>query len=1159
VSVIEQRQKESWMNRYLFDENWQFSKQSIDSEISSIKTFTWHTIEVPHDWLIEDPQNLYESGTGWYKKYYVIDRLQDQLYFLRFDGVYMNSTLYINKKEVGTWPYGYSTFEWEISDQLIEGENEILLQVRYESPNTRWYSGAGIYRHVWLIERGVCHVEADGIYISTTVEGGVEIETSLVNRGIKAKSVSLLHQVVDQTKTMILQEKHDCVIEAHKQFLATTRLTIENPLLWGLENPYIYTLVTQLFINNVCVETLHTPFGLRQFILDAKEGFFLNGDYMKLKGVCLHHDLGALGAALNKVALKKQLVMMKDMGANAIRTTHNMPAPELMDLCDELGLVVVSEAFDMWELSKTTYDYARFFIDHAENDVASWVKRDRNHPSLLMWSIGNEIYDTHVTTHGYEIAKRLKDSVEHYDPKHNGVVTIGSNYIAWENAQKVSDLIKVAGYNYGERLYDEHHQKYPDWIIYGSETASNVRSRGIYHFPATTPILLHEDLQCSSLDNSAVAWGGKSAEHTWILDRDRKFCAGQFVWTGYDYIGEPTPYQTKNSYFGIVDTAHFPKDIYYFYQSIWKEGSNEPMVHLLPYWDFNEGQIIDVIAYTNQPEVELLLNGQSLGRQSIDHQHGIQLKGHWKVPYEPGIIEAKAYDLEGVCRITAKKESFGEPTSIQLKPDKKSMTADGRDLVFIEINVSDEQGRLVENAKNRVHVVIQGAGRLVGLDNGDSTDFDSYKGTSRKLFSGKLMAIIQSTHESGSVSVKVSGKGLISASCVLIAEVKPRNSELATLDISKSEKMTNIGDTQQQLEPSIIRKIELISLGNCLLTKEQPMVEVEAKIYPHEARIDQKIAFKLVNQAGIETTIAEVTATKEGAKVTAKGDGACRIRCYTYNGESCVSVSSELEITIEGFGIATIDPYAFVSASQYTQSNKAINVVQQKAIGGIDGRTVIGFEGLDFGVFGSNTLRLFMGNSGEGPVPVEVWEGLADEEASQKIETLSFPYNGRWDGFEPYLFVLDRSFIGLQTLSFVIEDKVLLGGFEWIESETAYFLHTASACQAIYGDSYQRSEQYIEGIGNNVILDFGLMNFGVLGGSCIRIKGRTLLQKQSIQLRCVKEDDLSTHTQIIEFHYSEMYEEQSFIIEAVKGKQRVSLIFMPGSAFDLEALQFDRK
>ena len=348
----------------------------------------------------------------------------------------------------------------------------------------------------------------------------------------------------------------------------------------------------------------------------------LNGKKIKLNGVCEHHDLGALGAAFNKAALKRRFVILKEMGVNAVRTAHNMPAVELMELADEMGILIVSEAFDMWEKSKTPYDYARFFKEWAHIDVKSWVMRDRNHPSLLMWSIGNEIYDTHAGERGQEVTKMLMDYVLKYDPRENAKVTIGSNFMPWENAQKCADIVKVAGYNYAEKYYKKHHEEHQDWIIYGSETASIVQSRGIYHFPFEKSILADDDEQCSALGNSTTSWGAKSAEACIIAERDTPFSLGQFIWTGFDYIGEPTPYHTKNSYFGQIDTATFKKDSYYIYQAEWTDYKTKPMVHIFPYWDFNKGQMIDVRVCSNACKIELQLNGITIGTHVIDHEHG---------------------------------------------------------------------------------------------------------------------------------------------------------------------------------------------------------------------------------------------------------------------------------------------------------------------------------------------------------------------------------------------------------------------------------------------------------------------------------------------------------------------------------------------------------
>ena len=372
--------------------------------------------------------------------------------------------------------------------------------------------------------------------------------------------------------------------------------------------------------------------------MDPDKGLILNGRKIKLFGVCEHHDLGALGSAFNKEALRRRFKILKDMGVNAIRTFHNMPDPQFMDLADEMGFLIASEAFDMWERSKTTYDYARFFKEWSHKDVMSWITRNRNHPSLLMWSIGNEIYYTHADVRGQEITKMLMEYVKEFDPNENAKVTIGSNFMPWENAKKCVDIVKIAGYNYSEKYYEEHHEKHhekhKDWIIYGSEAASVVQSRGIYHFPFEKSILADDDEQCSVLGNSTTSWGAKSPERCITDDRYAEFSLGQFIWTGFDYIGEPTPYHTKNSYFGQIDTATFKKDSYYIYQSEWTDYRKKPMIHILPYWDFSENQIVDVRVCSNAPKIELKLNGKVIGKYNIDHKKGKDLVGWWKIPYK---------------------------------------------------------------------------------------------------------------------------------------------------------------------------------------------------------------------------------------------------------------------------------------------------------------------------------------------------------------------------------------------------------------------------------------------------------------------------------------------------------------------------------------------
>lgn len=737
----------------LLNDKWEFVKTPYGTELTALSAWeeNFEQVDIPHDWLIYDTERLYETGTGWYRRHLEMTAADGFVRLLRFDGVYMDSKVYINGQLVGEWKYGYSTFELDITKYLQAGDNVIMVRVDHHEPNSRWYSGAGIYRNVWLKTVPAVHFASDGIYVATRRQGEdfvVEIEAEVAGEADGAQGEKPAENGSQQgeepagqagsfAKVRIWQEgklvKEGRLAKEAGNALLKGTVPVERPKLWDAENPNLYEL--ELELSNGDIEK--TVFGFREFVFSPKKGFIANGKQVKLHGVCEHHDLGSLGAAFNKTAMRRKLLTLKKMGVNAVRTSHNMPAPEFMELADEMGFYVDSEAFDMWEESKTEYDYARFFPEWAAKDVASWIRRDRNHPSVIMWSIGNEIHDTNVAR-GLEVAKMLTDYVKEHDPKGNAMVTIGSNYMPWEGAQQCADVVKLAGYNYLERYYDEQHEAHPDWIIYGSETSSAVQSRGVYHFPLAQPILTEDDEQCSALGNSRPSWAGKSVEFCICADRDREYAAGQFLWTGHDYIGEPTPYHTKNSYFGQIDTAGFPKDTYYMYQAEWTDYKKAPMVHLLPYWDFNEGQLIDIRVCSNAPEAEVFVNEKSLGRVRIDHAHGEVLFPSFQVPYEAGCIRAAAYDENGAVIAEDIHKSFKDPARITLRADKSELKADGEDLVFVEIGMADEEGNPVENAMDYVEVNVTGAGRLVGLDNGDSTDYDPYKGTIRKLFNGKL-------------------------------------------------------------------------------------------------------------------------------------------------------------------------------------------------------------------------------------------------------------------------------------------------------------------------------------------------------------------------------------------------------------------------------------
>ncbi|HPX27665.1 MAG TPA: glycoside hydrolase family 2 TIM barrel-domain containing protein, partial [Treponemataceae bacterium] len=587
-------------------------------------------------------------------------------------------------------------------------ENEVLVRVLHRSPNSRWYSGAGIYRNVHLIQKNTLHIKHNGLYISTKKNGpvfSVSVSSSLSSQ--TDNSTSIHHTIIDAEGAAVSFSKGGC----------EQNLIIAEPHLWSLENPYLYTLKTEVFNGDTLCDSTFENFGLRTLTFTPDKGFFLNDSYVKIHGACQHHDLGCLGSAFNKTAARRQLLKLIEMGVNAVRTSHNPFPKDFLDLCDELGILVMSEFLDMWENAKTEFDYARFFNEWVEKDAESWITQGRNHPCVIMWSVGNEIHDTHAGKRGKEVMERLISLVEKFDPKHNARATLCSNYMPWENTQKCADVIKLIGYNYAEKYYDEHHKDHPDWIIYGSETASVVFSRGIYHFPLRQQILNDDDGQCSALGNSSTSWGAKSVEGCIIDDRDANFCLGQFIWTGWDYIGEPTPYHSKNSFFGQIDTAGFPKDSFYIFKSAWTDYKKDPFVHIFPYWDFSPGQIIDVRVCTNAPLVELFLNGKSLGKKHFDHAKDTSLTLDVSIPYEKGILTASAYDENGNLIAKTSRSSFSDPASITLKTDTQVLYADGRDLCFVEISVEDKDGNPVENAVNRMFISVEGEGRLIGLDN----------------------------------------------------------------------------------------------------------------------------------------------------------------------------------------------------------------------------------------------------------------------------------------------------------------------------------------------------------------------------------------------------------------------------------------------------------
>lgn len=1127
----------------LFNDGWQFCLCDIGTELSALPGRHWYDVELPHDWLINDTSKLYETGEGWYRRSLPCsaEQLSGRV-LLNFDGVYMNSTLFVNGKEVGSWTYGYSAFEHDISDFLHEGENELLLRVSHQSPNTRWYSGAGIFRDVMLKLRPAAYIGTNGVYIHSAPqpEGGwtTEVETDVVG---EASDIRMLLEVFDPAGASMggygLEAHFD---GGHEKFTASFNST--DPELWSVDDPMLYTLKISLYSGSELLDCVNVTFGYRTAEFDPDRGFLLNGEPVKLHGVCMHHDLGALGSALNEAALARQLRIMKEMGVNAIRTSHNMPARQLVQLCDEMGLLVDSEAFDMWEKPKTEFDNHRFFTEHAERDVRSWIERDRNHPCIIMWSIGNEINDT-IDPHGLDITKRLYEYVLKYDPKGNAAPTIGSNYMGDENAQKCSDVVKLAGYNYSEYLYDEHHAKYPGWVIYGSETASAVRSRGIYRFPAELPLLTGEDCQCSSLDNSVVGWGS-SAMKSWRLDRDCPFCCGQFIWTGFDYIGEPTPYNTKNSYFGIVDTAGFPKDIYYFYQSVWLSPEQKKVLHIVPsYWDFIPGQEIDVLIYSNARDVELFLNGKSVGTHVMELETSQDMRAHFKVPFEPGVLRVVGHFADG-SECSEVLHTPSDPAAVVLTSDKETLLADGRDIAFVEISTVDVNGIPVGNARNRIRVEVSGAGRLVGLDNGDSTDYDSYKGDNRRLFSGKLLAMIESTLEPGEITVRAYSEGLENAELRLVSENCGEVSGVSVVTENKFPAVCRAytGEVPARL---LLPEVDVNSFD-----PERRSAEIRAKLLPENCTYDD-ISWSVVRRNGVESNLAQVEGSGRSAVVTAKGDGEFFVRAMVHNGAEHPQVIADIPFTAEGLGAAVRDAYSFISASTLDSSNVPTNIIEDGALSNFDGRTVMTYSDIDFGKTGSQIISLSVGTCFD--MPVEVWEGTPDD--GKLICRVDFGNNGHWCGFAGQDFALAERLTGVRTISVVIDSRVIFGGFSFVPIERAYDTNWVGEADSVYGDDYRIDGRRVADIGNNVIINYEGLDFGEGGSEALIISGETGNPMNQIQLRYTPAGG-AQKTVLLEFQ-QDGGREQRFDIPKLSGVNDVSFVFMPGSRFDFDWFRFE--
>lgn len=775
-----------------FDANWKFHLGDIpEAKNPEFIDMDWRVLNLPHDWSIELPFDstsptgtgggALRGGTGWYRKAFTVPLTsKNKNVFIDFDGVYMNSEVWINGHYLGLRPYGFSSFRYELSPYLKFGSEKNIIVVKVDNskqPNSRWYSGSGIYRNVWLVTTSPVFIDHWGTYITSplitnefanvVLKASITNNTNLHDDVDTAESVTVNTTIYDAAgKKVSTASESDMLMLYPKQELVMN-LVVNTPHLWSIENPYLYKAVTQIYSNGKVIDKYTTTFGIRSFMFDVDKGFLLNGKPVKINGVCNHHDLGCLGTAINTRALERQLQILKAMGCNAIRTSHNPPAPELLDLCDKMGFIVMDEAFDMWKMQKNKFDYHLYWDEWHKKDLEDMILRDRNHPSVFMWSIGNEIPEQGDKT-GVGIANELAAIVRSLDTTRP--VTSACDRPSLENNIIKSGALDLIGYNYHQFMYAGFQQLFPGKKFISTESVSALQTRGHYdllpsdsirRWPKRWDIPFHEgnaDLTVSAYDNVSAPWGS-THEETWKVMKKYPFLSGQFIWTGFDYIGEPTPYPwpARSSYFGIIDLAGFPKDIYYMYQSEW---TNKTVLHILPHWNWKQGDTVDVWAYyNNADEVELMLNGKSLGTRS---KKGDDLHVMWRVPFMPGTLEAVS-KKDGKVVTTATVKTAGAPAKIMLIADRKIIKADGKDLSFVTVKVVDKDGNFVPYADNNIQFKITGAGFIAGTDNGSETSMESFKSSTHKAFNGMCLVVIQSNGKAGTIQFTATSQGLTTA------------------------------------------------------------------------------------------------------------------------------------------------------------------------------------------------------------------------------------------------------------------------------------------------------------------------------------------------------------------------------------------------------------
>jgi beta-galactosidase len=809
--------------RLLMDFNWKFSQtDTLGADKAEFNDSKWRTLNLPHDWSIESEFNqnaptgggggYLPTGIGWYRKHFVLPKsVLSKSVWIEFDGVYQNSDVWVNGHHLGHYPNGYMSFYYDLTTYIKAGENTIAVRVDNSlQPNTRWYSGSGIYRHVWLNIANVLHVAQWGTYITTpqvdSMSATINIKTKIENRDVARKNAILLSFILDKNGNEIDREEYPFSILSKNQSETEQKFTIHTPSLWSLESPAIYTLRSIIIDKGKIVDEVRTTFGIRDIKYDVNKGFLLNGKQVKMNGVCLHHDAGSVGAAVPEAMWVRRLQILKAMGCNAIRSSHNPVAPEFLDLCDRMGFLVMDEIFDVWESHKVKYDYASYFNQWSQNDLTNFIHRDRNHPSVVMWSAGNEIGEQRQPK-GYEVLRPLIETFRREDSTRP--VTTGNDNIAADGGSTTLPFLEtldIVGYNYVDRwherrelFYDIDRHDHPDWKMVGTESVSISGIRGNYYGGGF-----------SGIDSSVIRPANMAsvirAEQLWKFVSIHDYVIGDFMWTGIDYLGEAR-WPSKNSSSGVIDLCGFPKDAYYFYQSQW---TNSPMIHLFPHWNLSaigaasgkgkEGQVIQVMAYTNCDSVELFLNEKSFGIKALEFPRQGNSGGWnrydsppvnsttgdlhltWDVPYEPGTL--KAVGRKG-GRVAVEEEihTTDIPAAIRLSVDRSTIIADEQDVAQIKIEVVDKNGYVVPDANELIQLSIEGDGKLIGFDNGNPFDHASMKANQKKTFNGLALAVVQSTNKAGIIRVKANSPSLRNASI----EISTRKSDhpMATIESLK--------------------------------------------------------------------------------------------------------------------------------------------------------------------------------------------------------------------------------------------------------------------------------------------------------------------------------------------------------------------------------------